>query len=71
VHTVTVLRRLRQRLRIGSFDRAEHATEERQPVENLDATVAAASQHGNDMSGSMGGYPPGYVKAYDEGRPRH
>jgi hypothetical protein len=69
---VTVLRRLRQWLRIGSLDRAPYATEERQPVENLDAMAAAASQHGSDPSGgSVGGYPPGYVKAYDEGRPRH
>lgn len=66
-----MLRRLRQWLRIGSLDRAEQATEERQPLGNLDATVAAASQHGTDMSGAVGGYPPGYVKSYDEGRPRH
>gem|GEM_PF-5777680 len=65
-----MLRRLRQWLRIGSLGRAEHATEERQPVENSDARAAAASQHG-DPSGSVGGYPPGYVKSYDEGRPRH
>ena len=67
-----MLRRLRERLRIGSLDRAAHATEERQPVENLDATAAAASQHqGDPFGGSVGGYPPGYVKSYDEGRPRH
>jgi hypothetical protein len=66
-----VFRRLRERLRIGSLDRAAHATEERQPVENLDATAAAGSQHGSDVMGSVGGYPPGYVKGYDEGRPRH
>jgi hypothetical protein len=66
-----VFRRLRERLRIGSLDRAEHATEEQQPVEKLDATAAAASQHGSDVMGSVGGYPPGYVKGYDEGRPRH
>jgi hypothetical protein len=70
VHTSTVLRRLRQWLRIGSLDRAPYATEEGQRGENLDAKAAAASQHG-DPSGSMGGYPPGYVKSYDEGRPRH
>jgi hypothetical protein len=66
-----VFRRLRERLRIGSLDRAAHATEERQPVENLDATAAAASQHQSDPFGSVSGYPPGYVKGYDEGRPRH
>jgi hypothetical protein len=61
-----VLRRLREWLRIGSLDRADHATEERQPVENLDAT-AAAIQHHSDVIGPVSGYPPGY----DEGRPRH
>jgi hypothetical protein len=66
-----MLRRLREWLRIGSLDRAEHAVEEGQPVENLDAMVAAATQHQSDVLGSVGGYPPGYVKAYDEGRPRH
>ena len=65
-----MLRRLRELLRIGSLDRALHATEEGQPVENLDAT-AAASQHQGDVMGSVSGYPPGYVKSYDEGRPRH
>ena len=65
-----MLRRLRQWLRIGSLDRAEHATEERQPVENLDA-AAAAIKHQGDLFGPVSGYPPGYVKGYDEGRPRH
>jgi hypothetical protein len=71
VHTSVVLRRrLRQWLRIGSLDRAEHMTEERQLVENLDATAAAAKQQ-SDVMGPVSGYPPGYVKSYDEGRPRH
>ena len=65
-----MLRRLRELLQIGSLDRAQHATEEGQPVENLDATVAAM-QHQGDVMGSVSGYPPGYVKGYDEGRPRH
>ena len=66
------MRRLlrRFRWRIGSLDRAPYATEEGQPVENLDATVAAA-QRQIDPFGSVSGYPPGYVKSYDEGRPRH
>ena len=66
-----MLRRLRERLRIGSLDRAPYATEEGQPVENLDATTAAATQHQGDVMGPVSGYPPGYVKSYDEGRPRH
>ena len=65
-----MFRRLRELLRIGSLDRAPHATEAGQPVENLDATVAAA-QRQIDPFGSVSGYPPGYVKSYDEGRPRH
>jgi hypothetical protein len=65
-----MLRRLREWLGIGSLDRAPHATEERQPVENLDAT-AAAVKHQSDVMGPVSGYPPGYVKSYDEGRPRH
>jgi hypothetical protein len=65
-----MLRRLREWLRIGSLDRAAHATEEGQPVENLDATAAAA-KHQSDLFGPVSGYPPGYVKGYDEGRPRH
>ena len=65
-----MLRRLREWLWLGSLDRADHATEEEQPVENLDATAAAA-QHGSDVLGPTSGYPPGYVKGYDEGRPRH
>ena len=43
-----ILRRLRRRL--GSLDRGEHATEEGQLVENLDAT-AAAVKHQSDSSG--------------------
>jgi hypothetical protein len=70
MHTSIVLRRLRQWLRIGSLDRAEHATEEVRLVENLDAT-AAAMEHQSDVMGPVSGYPPGYVKGYDEGRPRH
>jgi len=65
-----VFRRLRERLRIGSLDRAAHATGAGQPVENLDAT-AAAGKHQSDLFGPVSGYPPGYVKGYDEGRPRH
>jgi hypothetical protein len=57
-------------LRVDSLDRAAHAAEEKQPVENLDAT-AAALKHQGDLSGPVSGYPLGYVKSYDEGRPRH
>jgi len=58
------------RWRLGSLDRAAHATGEKQPVDNIDAT-AAAVKHQSDVTGPVSGYPPGYVKGYDEGRPRH
>jgi hypothetical protein len=61
------LRRLRWRF--GSLERREHTSAQEQQVENLDAMTAARS-HDNPLGG-MSGYPPGYVKAYDEGRPRH
>jgi hypothetical protein len=67
-----VLRRLGIRLRIGSLERGDFTSG--RPVENVDA-LAAAGRHGdrqgtNQLGGSAS-YPPGYVKAYDEGRPRH
>ena len=67
------MRRLLRKLRwrIGSLDRAPYATEEGQPVENVDATAAASQHQGGVMGSAGGGYPPGYVKSYDEGRPRH
>ena len=57
-----LLRRLRERLRSDA-----HREEPR--VENVDATAAAA-RHESDVLGPVSGYPPGYVKGYDEGRPR-
>jgi hypothetical protein len=57
-----MLRRLREWLRIGSLDRAEHATEERQPVENLDAT-AAGIKHQSDLFGPVSGTRPATSRA--------
>jgi hypothetical protein len=63
-----VFRALASRLRIRQRD-PDRVYE--RPVSNLDAATAAASQHHtNDPNSTVGGYPPGYVKAYDEGRPR-
>ena len=63
-----VLRALASRLRVRQRDPDIHYEH---PVGNLDAATAAASQHHtNDPNSTVGGYPPGYVKAYDEGRPR-
>jgi hypothetical protein len=40
-------------------------------VDNLDAIAAAKAREGiNPFDPGMSGYPPGYVKSYDEGRPR-
>jgi hypothetical protein len=40
------------------------------PVSNADARAAASLHHHHDQSPGVSGYPPGYVKSYDEGRPR-
>jgi hypothetical protein len=56
-----MLRRLLRRMRIRSLEQGR-------PVENLDA-MTAARQHQNPLGGESS-YPPGYVKSYDEGRPR-
>jgi hypothetical protein len=45
----------------ASLERDRMAAEGRVPVGNVDAGAAI-------MSGSM--MPPGYVRSYDEGRPR-
>jgi hypothetical protein len=56
-------------LRFGSLERRDHTSAQEQQVENLDA-MTAARLHDNPLGG-MSGYPPGYVKSYDEHRPRH
>jgi len=67
-----VLRLLRRlRWRSGSLDRGEHTSAEERPVGNTDAMAAVGHHHGDPSGSGGGGYPPGYVKAYDEGRPRH
>jgi hypothetical protein len=66
-----VLRALASRLR-----RRPHDPEElldsgyERPVSNEDARAAASLHHHHDQSPGVSGYPPGYVKSYDEGRPR-
>jgi hypothetical protein len=67
-----VLRLLGRRLRIGSLERGDFTSE--RPVENVEALAAAGrhgDRHGAIQLGGNASYPPGYVKAYDEGRPRH
>ena len=48
----------------------EGARPGRRSVDNIDAGMAARSQHGGGVLGDVGAAPPGYVKDYDEGRPR-
>jgi hypothetical protein len=68
---MNLISRLRQRFRLKSFERGDYTVEGDRPVENLDAGAAAASREATaDISGSSPGYPPGYVKDYDDGRPR-
>lgn len=42
----------------------------RRSVDNIDAGIAARSQHGGGPMGDIGAAPPNYVHEYDEGRPR-
>ena len=57
-------RSLLRKLHLRSLDRADYKSEGDRPVENLDAQASV------DL-GVSSGYPPGYVKDYDDGRPRH
>jgi hypothetical protein len=65
------LRKLRKRLRFRSSERGNSTHAARRPTENLDGLAAAHSGREIDTGGEGGGIPPGYVKSYDEGRPRH
>jgi hypothetical protein len=60
-----------KRLRLRSLNRDELTEDDVRPVENTDAMTAAGA--GSTELGSVEGaaIPPNYVKAYDEGRPRH
>ncbi|MBA2361300.1 MAG: hypothetical protein H0V79_10275 [Actinobacteria bacterium] len=69
-----VLRKLRKRLRIGSLQRSDLTSASERSVENYDAVDAVAAARLDDVDpaygDAAGGIPPGYVKSYDEGRPR-
>ena len=65
------LRKLRKRRGFGSLERGNSTNAAQRPTENLDGTTAAHSGREIDTGGEGGGIPPGYVKSYDEGRPRH
>lgn len=63
---------LKSLLTTGERHQSEDGASDDRAVENVDAeALAATNQHlkgGVDVGGPA--YPPGYVKAYDEGRPR-
>jgi hypothetical protein len=57
------LKRFFARFRGSSLQRGDYIRESERPVENTDALTAEQSSGGHT-------FPPGYVKSYDEGRPR-
>jgi hypothetical protein len=61
-----------KRLRFRSLDRGGFTNAPERPLDNTDAWTAASG--GIQDGAGHGGHnsiPPNYVKAYDEGRPRH
>ena len=69
---MSFLHSLRWKLRFRSLERGDYSQEGERPESNIDAGAAAAAQSMQSaISDSAGpGYPPGYVKDYDDGRPR-
>ena len=65
------LKKLRKRLRFRSLERRNSTSAAEGPAENLDGMTAAHFGREIDTGGEGGGIPPGYVKSYDEGRPRN
>ena len=70
---MSFLNSLRRKLHIRSLERGDYYAEGNPPESNVDAGAAAAAQNiSQALADSAGpGYPPGYVKDYDDGRPRH
>jgi len=67
---INALRKLRQRFRLGgSLNRGDFSGEGKRQVDNVEAMAAAGGRDPGDNVGDST-YPPGYVKSYDEGRPR-
>ena len=68
---MSILEKLR-RFRPRSLGRGAMTSAGERPPGNLD-TEAARRSSAPDASGDRlpGGVPPGYIKSYDEGRPRH
>lgn len=64
------LRRFLARFRGSSLLRGDHISGADRPVENTDALAATRPQMADPAIGGGHTFPPGYVKSYDEGRPR-
>jgi hypothetical protein len=60
-----------KRLRFRSLDRRGLTDAPERPLENTDAWAAASGGMDGAGHGGHNSIPPNYVKAYDEGRPRH
>jgi hypothetical protein len=62
-----------RRVRFRSLNRGEQTEAGERPVENTDAMAAVGISQSDlgGVGGSHNSIPPNYVKAYDEGRPRH
>jgi hypothetical protein len=70
-----IIRKLKH-LRLRPFDRGDYTVDGERRVENTDALAATGgrsteAQGGGHGVSATGAYPPGYVPAADEGRPRH
>ena len=65
-----VLERIK-RLRFISLNRDRLSGAPERPLENTDAWAAASGVQDGAGLGGHNSIPPNYVKAYDEGRPRH
>jgi hypothetical protein len=58
-----------KRLRVGSLDKRGLTSSEKALLENTDAMAVHSGAPA--IGGGPEIVPPNYVKAYDEGRPRH
>ena len=69
---LNAIRELLNKFRGSSLQRRDYTPETGEHVENTDAMAAADFNDfdAGSMGDSGGGIPPGYVKSYDEGRPR-
>ena len=66
-----LLNRLRSLLGLKTVQPEDVTGDSRERVDNVDALAAADFNDFDPGSGGEGGgIPPGYVKSYDEGRPR-